>query len=113
MYALSIGPSFKTPDFKIGKKMFRGVLQTRLAAFSKVAINSPANTSNFSSSQTSLAIGIEHDIKTILGTFIIGGNYQRQWLKASSEQFVADISTQNNYNDSYVFTVGHRSDWIW
>jgi hypothetical protein len=36
MYALSIGPSFKTPDFKIGKRMFRGVLQTRLAAFSKV-----------------------------------------------------------------------------
>ena len=47
------------------------------------------------------------------GSGIIGGNYQRQWMKASSEQFIANISTQNNYNDSYVLTVGHGSDWIW
>ena len=113
MYALSFGPSFKSSEFKIGQSMYRAFFQTRLAAFSKVAINSPANTANYSSSQTSIALGIEHDIKTILGTFIIGGNYQRQWMKASSEQFIADISSQNNYNDSYVLTVGHGSDWIW
>jgi hypothetical protein len=113
MYALSFGPSFKSSNFKMGKGIFRAVFQTRLSILSKVAINSPTYTANFKSAQTSTSVGIERYIKTQLGSFIIGGNYQRQWLKPSAQNFEADISTKNNYNDSYVLTIGLGSDWIW
>ncbi len=111
--ALSIGPSFKSTRFKMGSGFYKVIAQARLAAFSKIAINSTAYTANFSSSQTSVVLGLEREFKTLFGKILIGGNYQRQWLKPSSENYIAQVSTHNNYNDSYVLTIGHGADWIW
>lgn len=113
MQTLSLGPSFRSMPFKLITNEYYFVAQTRLAVFSKVAVTTTSGTANYNNSQTNLTLGIVREIQTKLGKFLIGFNYQRQWVKASADKIALDISSENNYNDAFSISFGHGSDWIW
>lgn len=113
MYSFSMGPAYKSQPIKLGSAEYQFFAQVRLAAFSKIKIESPTQSSNYNLAQTSLVLGVEREVNTFLGKFQIGGNYQRQWLKPSAENYKASVSAENNYNDSYVLSIGKKMDWIW
>lgn len=113
MYTLSLGPSFKSMPFKIFDTEYLFIAQTRLAIFSKIDVVTRGSTANYNNSQTNLTLGLVREIKTDLGKFLYGFNFQRQWLKPSAIKTSLDINSENNYNDAIAISVGHGSDWIW
>lgn len=113
MQSLSVGPTFKSDPFVLLSNEYSFIVQTRLAVFSRVAINVPGQTINYRTSQTNLVLGLVREINTPLGNILLGANYQRQWIKGSADQFKLDITSTNNYNDSFAVTIGTGADWIW
>jgi hypothetical protein len=113
MQSLSLGPAFKSPHFKLFDKETFAVLQTRLAVFSRLAVNSPLGTENYRASQTSLVLGLMREYPSLLGKWLIGINYQRQWMKASAQSESLNIKTSNNTTDAFVVSLGLGTDWIW
>ena len=113
MNSFSIGPSFKSLPFKLGSSEYIFIGQIRLATFSKITFAYPNETANFRMSQTNLALGLQRELSTFLGKIQLGGFYQRQWLRVSSQKSKADISPNNNFNDSYTFSIGFNTDHIW
>lgn len=113
MQSFSLGPTFKSDPFTLLNAQYSFILQTRLAVFSRIVLITPGQTVNYHTSQTNLVLGLVREFKTALGRILIGANYQRQWLKASAEQYELNIGTENNYNDSFVLSVGHGTDWTW
>jgi hypothetical protein len=110
MNSLSLGPVIKTPKFQMGQGTYSSFLQVRHAIFSKAVVESEVFSGDFSIAQTSVAIGLEKHFKTFLGDMIFGGNYQRQWLKPSSQNLAANIESESNTTDSFVLTLGYIRD---
>lgn len=68
-------------------------------------------TLNYRLSQSMLTLGIEKEIKFLLGKFIIGANFQRQWGRANSDEFNIDVDNESNYDDNYTLMFGWGVDW--
>ncbi len=110
MNSLSLGPIVKTQKFQMGEGIYTGFLQVRHAIFSKAIVESDVFTGDFSIAQTSVAMGLEKHFTTFLGEMIFGGNYQRQWLKPSSQNLAANIESESNITDSFVLSLGIMKD---
>lgn len=113
MQSLSIGPAFKSEPFKLFGNDYSFIVQTRLAVFSRVAVATPSQNINYRTSQTNLVLGAVRDIMTPLGRWVFGFNYQRQWIKASADAIALDITSTNNFNDSFAIIFGKGTDSIW
>lgn len=113
MQSFSLGPTFKSDPFVFWDNEYNFIVQTRLAVFSRVIVSIPGQTINYRTSQTNLVLGLVREVKTPLGRILFGVNYQRQWVKASADQYELNIKAENNYNDSFAISIGHGTNWIW
>jgi len=113
VHSLSIGPTIKTKPFKVLTNEYRLLTQLRMDVFSSMTAETTSENTNYVFNQTSLVLGLEREIPTKWGKFYFGWNFQRQWVRPSANQFALDVDSQKDYNDSYVFSIGHGSDWIW
>lgn len=110
MNSLSLGPVIKTKNFQMGSGTYSALLQVRHAIFSKAQVESNIFSGDFTIAQTSVSLGLEKHFKTFMGNMIFGGNYQRQWLKPSSQNLAANIESESNITDSFVLSLGIIKD---
>lgn len=79
--------------------------------FANVVERRLGETLNYRLSQSMLTLGIEKEIKFLIGKFIVGGNFQRQWGRASSDEFNIDVDNESNFDDNYTLVFGWGFDW--
>lgn len=113
MQSFSLGPSLKSKPYKIFGNLYTFIAQTRLALYSHISLKTLNQAANYETSQTNLVLGVTREIKTSLGRIILGTNFQRQWVIGSADQHELNVNAQNNFNDSFVLSIGHGTDWIW
>ncbi len=107
--SLSFGPALRT---HLLSENWYLELQPRLSIFSQVS--SVTANKSFELSEASLLFSLGRERKFYnSGKYTYGFNFQRKWLKVNATDNAAEISSENNYDDSIAIFIGHRSDWIW
>lgn len=108
--ALSLGPMAKTKTLFWGEAEYSFFTQVRHAVFAKAQVKSAIFTGDYNLSQTSFVLGGERRVKLFFGDIMVGLNYQRQWMKPSSENLPTNFKSENNTSDAYVLSFGYRTD---
>jgi hypothetical protein len=109
--SMAIGPSLSINNIMENLLDINLISSFHSSMFSQLSEVRAGQTLNYDLTQSMFLIGIEKPIKIFLGTAFVGMNFQRQWTKASSDEFNADINSQNNYDDSYALSFGWGFDW--
>lgn len=108
---LAIGPVLQVPN------LFEDLLNINFTAsfhssvFANVVERRNNETLNYRLSQSMLMLSLEKEIEFIIGKFLVGANYQRQWGRASSDEFNIDVDNESNYDDSYSLMLGWGFQW--
>lgn len=110
--ALSFGPLLKSPEVEIFGLALRGTLGARSSVFSRVQEARSADGASYRLAQTSLFLGAQKDARLALGEFVVGASFQRQWSKASSDGYSADLDFESTYDDSFSISFGHKMGWL-
>ncbi|MCO4754283.1 MAG: hypothetical protein KC478_07360 [Bacteriovoracaceae bacterium] len=108
---MSIGPLVKLQAFELFDTQVIPSIGVRTSIFSRFTETRKAETLNYSLAQTSLFFGLQHNYKVSYGEIAFGANFQRQWVKASSDTFNTDLSFDSNYDDSFGISIGHIARW--
>jgi len=85
-----------------------GFHSTVYSQLKEVRVN---ETLDYSLTQSMFTTGLEKEFSMGFGIFSAGVNFQRQWSKASSQEFNIDVKTDRNYDDSFAFLMGWGVTW--
>jgi hypothetical protein len=107
----SFGPVLKTLP---SENNYQFTLASRLSIDSTLTEFRDGNSRTHKLSEINIVTGIEKLLKTnLLGTFSLGMNYQRKWIRAKASTVSFDLNSADNFDDSIVFYIGNQTDFRW
>lgn len=109
--SLGVGPVLQVPNLFEDLFNLNFNLSYHSSLFANVTEQRANETLNYRLSQSMIMLSLEKEIEFIIGKFLIGANFQRQWGRASSDQFNIDVDNENNYDDSYALMFGWGFNW--
>lgn len=111
MTSLAIGPTLAIRNLMEDLIDIDLIASVHSSIFSNLRETRISQALDYNLTQTMLMLGVEKPFKIFLGRLIVGANFQRQWSKASSNEFNVDTNASNNYDDSYSLSFGWGVDW--
>ncbi|MBD65341.1 MAG: hypothetical protein CME62_09040 [Halobacteriovoraceae bacterium] len=108
---LSFGPTIIKEGFI---DQYNFIFMPRISIAGNLTESTSEDSRSYAISDTSVLLGVEKLIHNKnLGTFVLGANFQRKWLRAKGQVGGFDISSNVSYDDSLALSIGHQSDWLW
>lgn len=109
--SLAIGPTISITNIMEDLIDINFIASVHSSIFSQLRETRLTQTLDYTLTQTMILLGVEKQIDLFIGKAMLGANFQRQWSKASSDEFNADVNSQNNHDDSYALSLGWGFDW--
>jgi hypothetical protein len=98
--SLSLGPQIKSKDFDLG---FPVRIQTQFRIGPFASASSKNNSYKFYSNDFMLSM--ETPSKNVLGEFVFGIYFQKQWLNLKNQSTPINLESDNKSNDSYGISI--------